>query len=295
MRYPGYAPLVDPARRSATLWRLLLGILMMTAVFLALSLIYGWLCTQFLPPSTWGEDGRGIEEATTPGGALVNLYAFGMLILALAVVLPIVHKRGVATLIGPAGRAVRQGGRVLIYMLGVYIAASLVQLIDPIPLEPGLALALWLPLVPLILLGLLIQTGAEELLFRGYLQSQLAARFRHPVAWMVIPSIIFGMLHYQPGLMGDAAWVIVIWATLFGLVAADLTARSGTLGPAIALHLFNNFSAIALAAPTGYFDGLALATYPFGPNDTALMLQWMPMDLGILFCSYLAARLALRV
>ena len=94
--------------------------------------------------------------------------------------------------------------------------------------------------------------------------------------------------------MGDAAWLVVIWAMLFGLAAADLTARSGTLGPAIALHLVNNFSAIALVAPAGYFDGLALATYPFGPNDTAQLLKWMPMDLMILLCSYLAARLALR-
>ncbi|MEI4260518.1 CPBP family intramembrane glutamic endopeptidase [Roseovarius sp. D0-M9] len=295
MRYSGYAPLVDPARHSAALWRLFLGVLMVIAVFLALSLVYGWLCTRFLPPETWGIDGRGIEEATTPGGALVNLYAFGMLILALAVVLPILHKRGLGSLIGSARLATRQGGRVLLYVLGVYIAASTLQLVDPIPLEPGLALARWLPLLPLILLGLLIQTGAEELLFRGYLQSQLAARFANPAIWMILPAILFGLLHYQPGVMGDAAWVIVIWATLFGLVAADLTARSGTLGPAIALHVFNNFAAIAITAPTGYFDGLALATYPFGPDDTALMLQWMPVDLGILFCSYLAARLALRV
>ncbi|MFX0545163.1 CPBP family intramembrane glutamic endopeptidase [Roseovarius sp. S1116L3] len=295
MRYSGYAPLVTPARQSAAIWRLLLGIVLTTAVFLALSLGYGWLITQFLPPQTWGPDGLGIEEATTPGGALVNLYAFGMLILALVVVLPVVHKRGFATLIGPGGLALRQAGRVSLYLLGVYVAASLIQSLDVIPLEAGLPFERWLPLLPLTLLGLLIQTGAEELLFRGYLQSQLAARFRHPAVWITVPAGLFGLLHYQPGLMGDASWVIVIWAILFGLAAADLTARSGTLGPAIALHLINNFGAIAIAAPSGYFDGLALATYPFGPDDTALMLQWMPVDLGILLCSYLAARLALRV
>lgn len=295
MRYQSYRPLVDPARRSAAPWRLLLGMVLTTALFLALSVGYGWLCTRFLPPQTWGEDGRGIEEATTAGGALVNLYAFGMLTLALAAILPLVHKRSLASLIGAGGLATQQAGRVILYMMGVYVAASLVQMLDPVPLERSLTVARWLPILPLTLLGLIIQTSAEELVFRGYLQSQLAARFRHPAVWMVIPSVIFGMLHYQPGVMGDASWLIVIWAVLFGLAAADLTARSGTLGPAIALHLVNNFSAIALVAPAGYFDGLALATYPFGPDDAALMLQWMPMDMGILFCSYLAARLALRV
>ena len=294
MRYPANTPLVDPARPSAPLWRLLLGTLLTVALFLALSIGYGWLCAVLLPPETWGPDGQGIENATTAGGALVNLYAFGLLTLALAVVLPLVHKRGLATLFGAFGRATRQGLRVILYLSGVYVAATLLQILDPIPLERSLTISAWLPLLPLTLVGLAIQTGTEEIVFRGYLQSQLAARFRHPALWMGLPAALFGMLHDQPGMMGDAAWLVVIWAMLFGLAAADLTARSGTLGPAIALHLVNNFSAIALVAPAGYFDGLALATYPFGPNDTAQLLKWMPMDLMILLCSYLAARLALR-
>ncbi|WP_138935524.1 CPBP family intramembrane glutamic endopeptidase [Roseovarius arcticus] len=295
MRYPAYKPLVDPARATASLWRLLLGAVLTTALFLALSVGYGWLCNTLLPPETWGADGQGIANATTAGGALVNLFAFGLLTLALAVILPLVHKRRLGTLIGAISPATRQGLRVILYMSGIYVAASLLHLLDPVPLERSLALTDWLPLLPLTLLGLAIQTGTEEVVFRGYIQSQLAARFRHPAIWMGLPAVLFGMLHYQPGVMGDATWLIVIWAILFGLAAADLTARCGTLGPAIALHLVNNFSAIALVAPTGYFDGLALATYPFGPGDTALMLKWMPMDLMILLCSYLAARLALRV
>ena len=295
MRYPAYKPLVDSARATASLWRLLLGAVLTTALFLALSVGYGWLCTTLLPPETWGLDGQGIENATTAGGALVNLFAFGLLTLALAVILPLIHKRSLGTLIGATSLATRQGLRVILYMSGIYVAASLLQLLDPVPLERSLTLGDWLPLLPLTLLGLVIQTGTEEIVFRGYIQSQLAARFHHPAVWMGLPAVLFGMLHYQPGVMGDATWLIVIWAILFGLAAADLTARCGTLGPAIALHLVNNFSAIALVAPTGYFDGLALATYPFGPDDTALLLKWLPMDLMILLCSYLAARLALRV
>ena len=295
MRYPGHAPLVDPARPTAAPWRLIVGLIAITAVFLAMSLIYGWLCTLLLPPEAWGEDGRGIELATTPAGALVNLFAFGMLVAALALILPVIHRRGLGTLIGRPGLALRQGARVALYMAGTYAAASILQLIDPIPLAPGLGVTLWLSLLPLTLIGLIIQVGAEELLFRGYLQSQLAARFRSPAVWLLLPSVLFGLLHFQPSVMGEAAWLIVLWAGLFGVIAADLTARCGTLGPAIALHLVNNFAAIALSAPDGYFDGLALATYPFGPDDTALMLRWMPVDLGILVCSYLAARLALRV
>ncbi len=40
-------------------------------------------------------------------------------------------------------------------------------------------------------LGMTILIGYwEELVFRGYLQSQLAARFRSPLVWIVLPSLM---------------------------------------------------------------------------------------------------------
>jgi membrane protease YdiL (CAAX protease family) len=63
--------------------------------------------------------------------------------------------------------------------------------------------------LPLALVGVLIQTGAEEVLFRGYMQQQLAARFSSPILWMVLPSAIFAALHYQPEIMGDNTWLMM--------------------------------------------------------------------------------------
>ncbi len=295
MRYPAHRHLIAPALPSAALWRLLAGSALLVVIFLSLSTLYGWLCSVVLPPTAWGPDGNGLAEATTPLGALVNLYVFGLLICALALVLRIMHRRRLRGMIGPRALAWGQARRVAAYILGVYLVISLLPMPDGFALVPGLAPQRWLSFLPLTLLGLLVQVSAEEILFRGYLQSQLAARFARPAAWMILPSVLFGLLHYQPGVMGDAAWLIVIWATLFGIAAADLTARSGTLAPAITLHLINNFSAIALVAPQGSFDGLALYAYPFGPEHAALLIRWMPVDLMVLLCSWLAARLALRV
>ena len=42
----------------------------------------------------------------------------------------------------------------------------------------NLSLGQQLPWLPAALLGMVIQTGTEELIFRGYLQQSLAARFR---------------------------------------------------------------------------------------------------------------------
>ncbi|PVA10153.1 CPBP family intramembrane metalloprotease [Pelagivirga sediminicola] len=295
MRYRAHQNLTVAALPSAALWRLLLGCVLTTAVFLVLSFFYSQLCDIALPDAAWGRDGKGLAEATTPWGALANLFLFGLLITALALVLPLLHRRRLRGLLGPAALAVGQAGRAGAYILGIYVLVSLLPVPEGLDILPQVPVQTWLMFLPATLLGLLIQVSAEEIVFRGYIQSQLAARFSHPAVWMVLPSILFGLLHYQPGVMGETAWLIVAWAVLFGLAAADLTARSGTLGPAIALHLINNFSAIALIAPHGNFDGLALFTFPFGPDDTALLMQWMPVDLMVLLCSWLAARLALRV
>ncbi len=132
-------------------------------------------------------------------------------------------------------------------------------------------------------------------MFRGYLQQQLAARFRSPLAWMLVPSILFGALHYSPEAYGDNAWIIVAWSVMFGLLAADLTARTGNLGAAIGFHFANNFSAILLVGLAGQMDGLALWTLAADPTDGAAMLPLLIIDAAWLWVSWLLARLMLRV
>jgi membrane protease YdiL (CAAX protease family) len=140
---------------------------------------------------------------------------------------------------------------------------------------------------------LLIQVSAEELLFRGYLQSQLAARGLHKSIWILLPSVLFGLLHYDPTVMGEAAPWIVIWTIGFGILAADLTARSGTLGPAIAFHFAVNFMAIALIGFGDYLGGLTLYIYPFSVTETERLMSYLPVDAIGMLLAYLSVRLAL--
>jgi len=140
------------------------------------------------------------------------------------------------------------------------------------------------------LVALAIQTGAEELVFRGYLQQQLAARFASPVVWALLPSVGFGMLHYDPATLGANAWLVVGATGLFGLIAADLTARSGTLGMAWGLHFANNFVALALIAPLGDLSGLALFRVPFAMDDTGLMRLALAFDVAMLCTVWALAR-----
>jgi len=237
-----------------------------------------------------------LEDGSTPGAVLAELYFFIFYIAALAIAGRAVHARDLSSFIGNWSLARYQFGRVCLYLAGLQIAMSVLIPGDP-DLVPALnmAFATWLGYLPLAIPALLVQTSAEELVFRGYMQSQLAARFANPRIWIMVPSLAFGLLHYDPVINGDNAWPVVLWATLFGVAAADLTARTGTIGAALALHFVNNFFAIFLVAPSGYFDGLALYTFPFTLDDMGMVWVWAPVNLMVLFVSWLTARLALRV
>ncbi|MAN99964.1 CPBP family intramembrane glutamic endopeptidase [uncultured Roseovarius sp.] len=294
MRYDAHEILVGPARATAHPGRLVAGIALGVPVFVALSYGYAALLPLLFGPEAWAQISPGIETASNPQGVLINLFVFGLLIVALGLTLRIVHRRGLSSIIGPRALALRQFTRAMGVMLLLY--GALLFLPMPEGLEPvaNLPASQWLMLLPLALTGLFLQVFAEELVFRGYLQSQLAARFASPLVWMVLPSVSFAMLHYDPISFGANAWVVVAWAAAFGLAAADLTARSGTLGPATALHFINNFSAIMIAAPRGQFDGLALYAYPFTVDNADALWAMMPLDLLILVCGWLAIRLSLR-
>ena len=90
------------------------------------------------------------------------------------------------------------------------------------------------------------------------MQQQLAARFSSPIIWMVLPSAFFAGLHYQPEIMGDNTWLVMGAVFVFALLAADLTAVTGNIGAAWAMHFVNNALAILLVATEGPLSGLAL-------------------------------------
>ncbi|MBE9636090.1 CPBP family intramembrane glutamic endopeptidase [Salipiger mangrovisoli] len=294
MSYRAFSSLTEPARKTG-LWRLALGLVLTGVVtFLLGQLLFG-LVMLAAPSDSSAALAGALHRADTPLAMLVLLLSMGALGIGAMLAARVVHDRAPLTLIGPLPLALGQFLRVglasaLTALLG---AALMIWALDE-PLEPGLPALRWLALLPLALVGILIQTSSEELLFRGYLQSQLAARLPQPWVWLTVPSALFALGHYAPGTYGGAAVSVAIWAFLFGLAAADLTARSGTLGPAIALHFTNNIVAMALVSPRGDMSGLALMRWPFGPSDTEALMRMLPVDLVTLLVSWLAARLVLR-
>jgi membrane protease YdiL (CAAX protease family) len=230
---------------------------------------------------------------SSPGGMLLMLYSFVIPAMAVIAVTRLLHDRPAGTLFGPRPwRTVSDALRVALPILGLSLVLLPFALADGQTLRhlsPGHALAY----LPAALPAILVQTGAEELVFRGYLQQCLAARFRSPIAWMVLPSMLFAAGHYDPATFGADAPLVVIWAGVFGIAAADLTARTGGIGAAIGLHFASNASAFLLVGLAGSLDGLAIWTRSIDAGQGIAPL--LAVDLLFQLVAWLLARLALRV
>mmetsp|Transcript_23022 Transcript_23022/g.38984 ORF Transcript_23022/g.38984 Transcript_23022/m.38984 type:complete len:302 (-) Transcript_23022:4610-5515(-) len=295
LNYRAHEELVAPARDYPQLWRLALGLVLAAGIFLVLSQVLFGTLFSLMEPETAQRVARGARDGQTAAGMLILLGQLGLLAVAAGLVCVMVHKRGPLTLIGPMGLVVRQFLAVCMAMVILLVVVSILPPYDfGDAVERNMNAGRWVLLLPFALLAILLQTGAEEVFFRGYLQQQLAARFSSPIIWLAAPAILFGLGHYYPESAGSNATTIALWATVFGLLMADLTARSGTLGPAIAVHFFNNVSAMVLISTPDEMSGLALYVLPFGLADEAQMALWLPVDFGFMLVSWLAARLAIR-
>ena len=293
-----FARFVAPAQARAHLWRIPLALAVVAACHgLMLAALTGTL--RLLHGPEGAATLARIARGDSPGAVVVLLASFAGLFLGIALAVRLVHGRGFGTLIGRGAVALRHfvlglGLFGALYALGLplfRLATLVVPGLEALEVWPGIPPLLWLAWLIPALLVLAIQTGTEELIFRGYLQQQLAARFASPVIWALLPSAAFGLLHYDPAMAGANVWLIVGVTGLFGLIAADLTARSGTLGLAWGLHFANNFVALALIAPLGNLGGLALFRVPFGMDDTGPMRLALAADVVILVGAWVLARI----
>jgi len=284
-----FAAFVAPARARAALWRLLAGLALAVAVYAALNAAAGFAAFLALGPDGVQSLAGRIAVASTPGATLALLATFPPLIVGIALAARLLHGRRPLTLFGPWRRGLCDTARAFAVTLAVYAPFFVLWSFEH-DSAANLPAGLWLALLPLTVAAVALQTLAEELAFRGYLQQQLAARFARPLIWAGLPAVLFGALHLDPGRMGTAAPFVAVAAGLFGLMAADLTARTGNLGTAWGLHLANNLIAIAVLATPGTITGLALRVTPYGVADMTLT----PMTAATEALPLVAAWLALR-
>ncbi len=211
--------------------------------------------------------GAGLAEPNTPGEMIIVLSTFFAMLGAVWLTTLIFRRQGLRHLIGPAP-VLRNFATAVLVMLPLTLIGFGLSLwsgdaILNLPLSTWL---IWmLPALPL----LFIQVSSEELIFRGYLMQELAVRFKSRWIWLLLPSFIFGCLHYDPARMGSNALYIVAITTFFGIITADVTIRTGNLGAAIGLHFMNNLQAMMLISLDGTLNGLSLYVTKTHVSDEA--------------------------
>ncbi|MCY4209423.1 MAG: CPBP family intramembrane metalloprotease [Roseovarius sp.] len=294
MRYDAHEQLCAPARHSSHPARLAIGLVALAIASIFLTA----LARPFFAGLAGYEEPRELDVfslGATQVDMTLNLFLYIVPLVSLALILRILHGRGWLTLIGSVKLAARQFGRVLLYLVAIYIAiGTLVPNTREVAVVPHVPIDMWLTFLPLAIPAILLQVSCEELIFRGYMQSQLAAFFSSKLIWMLMPSLIFGFAHVGIAETKGEIWLYVAWATAFGLAAADLTARAGTLGPAIAMHFINNFGAILVTSPDGFLDGLALYVFTDPQSETEFLNSLLIPEFMVLLCIWLTARIALR-
>jgi membrane protease YdiL (CAAX protease family) len=179
----------------------------------------------------------------------------------------------------------REGGRHLLVMLSGMLALSLA--LDSLVMLFGLArtgamevvrktlaAASGLELFAAVVVIGFVAAPAEELFFRGYMQSMLRERWR-PASAVVGTSVCFGLLHV------DLVYVAV--AAVLGLYLGFVTELSGSALPAVACHTVNNAVstlAIALLPPLAG-TGLNLVLVGLGTLVAAGAVVWLRRSLPV--------------
>jgi CAAX protease family protein len=276
---------IAPARSLPASWRLAVGIVLLFVTYQLFVFSLIGVAYLFGGRAGSGYVARAVNGADTPLQTIVVLTTFFGMILALLIVMHLVHRQKLSSLFGGNGRLSLKQMLLAGGIVGAMFIVSTLVYARIYPPVQNIGLRLWLlwliPALPL----LFVQILAEELIFRGYLLQQFAARFQSRWVWWVLPSLIFGSLHYQPATFGDNTWLVVVHTTLFALVASDLTIRTGNLGAAVGLHFANNFFSLLVVGLQGSISGLGLYLSPLSAGDAALR-PLLVADLFVLLGAY---------
>jgi uncharacterized protein len=262
-------------------WRLVSGVVIIAAMWFAGAAGVLFLWTVYTSvrsgdPDLAAERLGSVLIGGDPEIVGVLLTTFAGIWAGVFLVVTVLHRQRFATLFAPE-RRVRFGdlGRGILVAVAFAFASTVVGLTIAAPVATTLSLPIWLAfLVPLVAL-VFLQATAEELIFRGYLLQQLALRSRNPLVWAVLPSAVFGALHWAGDLPGEAVAYYVLTTFLMGLALAALVWRTGSLWAAIGVHVGFNAIGLTVVGAEGVLSGAQL--FLFSGED---LLPLMRVDLA---------------
>lgn len=280
---------LEPARLRAEWWRLPVTLILAIAIYIGFYFTLLTLCRLVL-----GADGSATltamlasEFATSPPAIVFLLMTFGGMFLGIFLAVYLVHHRGLITLFGVGPKTGIRNFTIATGIVVLLFAIFSVIFPHDEPMIPNLPFASWIKWMAIGLPLIWVQITAEELIFRGYLQQQLAVFSPSRLVWWVVPSILFGLLHYSAANYGEHAWLVVAQTTIIALVAADITMRTGNLWAAMGLHFGNNVLGMTLISLDGMLSGLALYVTPYTIDDLEIIGMLLRTEVAISTCLFI--------
>lgn len=270
MRESRFAAYVDMARNGKTaLWRIVLAVAIIASVWVAASIIFvaaGFVVIA-IRDGDWPLSSDEIVEIVDLKALLADPIGTGVLLLSVAslwvgawLALKVVHRRSIRDLLGTERRLHWPDfARATIVTLVVSaLTTPIALLIDPTLVRGGLSLLTWLAAAPLLLGAIFLQSSAEEVVFRGYFHQVLAARFATPWVWLVVPTVLFTLLHWQGEASPAMNTAILFTVLALSLSMTCLLMASGNLAASMGVHFGNNISAIMLFSSSPDYGSAAL-------------------------------------
>lgn len=131
------------------------------------------------------------------------------------------------------------GAFVWVVLMGIYLAVY--YFLDPGNFQVNFHPETFLILICISLLLIPFQTTYEELSFRGYLAQGIAAWTRNRWMVLIIPALLFGLLHaFNPEVSEFGFWLTMPQYWLFGLFFGLITILDDGIEIAMGVHAANN-------------------------------------------------------
>jgi membrane protease YdiL (CAAX protease family) len=157
---------------------------------------------------------------------IIALIPFAVGLITIALLVRGMHKRTFSETVN--GRAKIRWNRVFtgfaVWFLLMLVFLAISYIVDPANLRIQFDARQFIPLLVIALLLIPFQTTFEEYVFRGYLAQGIAAWTKNRWAVILIPGILFGLMHYSnPEVKEFGFWLsmpqYIMWGIIFGLIA----------------------------------------------------------------------------
>ena len=217
---------------------------------------------------------------STPADLAALLFSFFFIWLGIALVCRWLHRHPLHALYGPTYKINWQHfliGAGLAFATAIISETSISVIswyfFDPSsPANPNITATLWLRwFIPISAL-IFVQIGAEEMLFRGYLLQHIRARGGRFWWSIFLPSLLFGILHFDFPIFGVNAFFYMLHTSVGGIILCLVTLKTGNLGAALGLHFGVN-ALMLIFGLEGHLDGMSLFVIQLDPKGAQATLS----------------------